>query len=82
MGTADIHPDRNEMEKKVELINSVSGPGSLDPIYELQGVDLPIGEVRWTSKRNLEEFFRLISVGGVNVGLITHRPKIEDAEEV
>ena len=58
MGTADIHPNRNEMwNKEVELVVSkASGPGSLDPIYELQGVDLPIGEVRWTSKRNLEEF--------------------------
>ena len=56
VGVADIHPDRNELwQKEVELVVSrVAGPGSLDPLYELEGIDLPIGDVRWTQKRNLE----------------------------
>ena len=84
VGTADINPDRNEMwHKEVEIIVSkAAGPGSLDPLYELEGIDLPIGEVRWTQKRNLEEFLRLIKNKLVNVlPLITHRFPIEKAEK-
>ncbi|MCS5612353.1 MAG: Gfo/Idh/MocA family oxidoreductase, partial [Candidatus Poribacteria bacterium] len=83
VGVADIHPDRNELwQKEVELVVSkASGPGSLDPLYELEGIDLPIGDVRWTQKRNLEEFLRLLQNKKVNVGpLITHRFPIADAE--
>ena len=69
VGTADIHPDRNELWlKEIELVVSrAAGPGSLDPLYELEGVDLPIGEVRWTQKRNLQEFLRLIADKKVDV---------------
>jgi threonine dehydrogenase-like Zn-dependent dehydrogenase/predicted dehydrogenase len=83
VGTADIHPDRNELWKKeIELIVSkAGGPGALDPLYEIEGVDLPIGEVRWTQKRNLEEFLRLIFEKKIDVfPLITHRYAIEDAQ--
>ena len=84
VGVADIHPDRNELwQKEVELVVSkAAGPGSLDPLYELEGIDLPIGEVRWTQKRNLEEFLRLLQSKKVNVlPLITHRFSIADAEQ-
>ena len=83
VGVADIHPDRNELwQKEVELIVSkAAGPGSLDPLYELEGVDLPIGEVRWTQRRNLEEFLRLLSRRLIDVQpLITHRVALADAE--
>lgn len=62
VGVVDIHPNRNELwHKEVEIVVSkAAGPGSLDPAYEIQGVDLPIGDVRWTQKRNLEEFLRLV----------------------
>ena len=85
VGTADIHPDRNELWlKEVELVVSrAAGPGSLDPLYELEGVDLPIGDVRWTQKRNLDEFLRLLNDGKVDVkALITHRFAITQAEDV
>lgn len=84
VGTADIHPDRNELWlKEIELVVSkAAGPGSLDPIYEVEGVDLPIGDVRWTQKRNLQEFLRLIADKKVDVqSLITHRFNIENAED-
>lgn len=84
VGMADIHPDRNELwQKEVELVVSkAAGPGSLDPLYELEGIDLPIGDVRWTQKRNLEEFLRLLQIKKVNVKpLITHRFPIADAEQ-
>ena len=78
-----IHPDRNELwQKEIELVVSkAAGPGSLDPLYELEGVDLPIGEVRWTQRRNLEEFLRLLSHRSIDVQpLITHRVALADAE--
>ena len=85
VGVADIHPDRNELWlKQLELVVSkAAGPGSLDPIYELEGVDLPLGEVRWTQKRNLEEFLRLLERGDLSLDqLITHRFPIDQAEQV
>ena len=85
VGTADIHPDRNEMWKKeLELVVSkAGGPGALDPLYEQGGIDLPIAQVRWTQHRNLEEFLRLLSEKSVQVEpLISHRFSIDSAEEV
>ena len=85
VGTADIHPDRNELwQKEIELVVSkAAGPGSLDPVYEIEGIDLPISDVRWTQKRNLQEFLRLISERKVDVqSLITHRFDIHLAENV
>ena len=69
--------------KEVELVVSkAAGPGSLDPLYELEGIDLPIGDVRWTQKRNLEEFLRLLADRKVDVqALITHRFKIGNAQD-
>jgi predicted dehydrogenase/threonine dehydrogenase-like Zn-dependent dehydrogenase len=41
-------------EKEIEIAFSRSyGPGRYDPVYELGGVDYPIGYVRWTEKRNM-----------------------------
>lgn len=85
VGVADIHPDRNELwQKEVDIVVSkAAGPGSVDPVYEIEGVDLPIGEVRWTQKRNLQEFLRLIADKKIDVqSLITHRFTIDQAENV
>ena len=84
VGVVDIHPDRHELwQTEVELVVSkAAGPGSLDPLYELEGIDLPISEVRWTQKRNLAEFLRLLQSKKVDVQpLITHRFSIADAEQ-
>jgi len=85
VGVTDIHPDRNDMwHKEVELVVSkAGGPGIFDPFYEIRGIDYPIGYVRWTENRNLEEFLRLISEKRVNVNkLITHKSLINDALKV
>ena len=82
VGVGDIHPQRNEMwHKEVELIVSkAGGAGSLDPIYENKGIDYPVGYVRWTENRNLQEFLRLVSNKELNIdSLITHRFLIDDA---
>lgn len=85
VGVADVHPQRNEMwHKEVEIVVSkAGGPGIFDLFYENKGIDYPIGYVRWTENRNLQEFMRLISKGKVDVrSLISHRFKIEQAETV
>ncbi len=37
------------------------GPGRYDDRYELDGIDYPVGYVRWTERRNLECFLDLIA---------------------
>lgn len=83
LGVADIHPDRNEMWKnEVDIVVSKAGGfGALDPIYEIDGIDLPIGVARWTQGRNVEEFLRLVSEKKVIVEkLVTHRSPIAQAD--
>ncbi len=53
-------------EKELNVILSRSyGPGRYDASYEKKGVDYPIGYVRWTEGRNLEEFLRLVGNGSL-----------------
>jgi predicted dehydrogenase/threonine dehydrogenase-like Zn-dependent dehydrogenase len=70
-------------EKELDLRLSRSyGPGRYDPEYEEHGQDYPIGYVRWTEQRNLEEFMRLVRDGLVDVDtLTTHRFAVEDAPD-
>jgi predicted dehydrogenase/threonine dehydrogenase-like Zn-dependent dehydrogenase len=56
------------------------GPGSYDASYERQGHDYPLPYVRWTEKRNMEEFLRLAAQQSLRLeGLITHRVPLEEA---
>jgi len=56
------------------------GPGRYDSAYEEQGQDYPIGYVRWTEHRNLQEFLRLLATRAVDVKkLTTHRYMVEAA---
>lgn len=70
-------------QKELELKLSRSyGPGRYDPAYEEQGVDYPVGYVRWTERRNLSQFLKLVAAHQVNVrDLVTHVFDIRDAEE-
>jgi predicted dehydrogenase len=62
----DIHP-KNFLYREIDLRYSRAyGPGSYDTSYEKGRVDYPFGYVRWTEKRNLEEFIRLVATGAVN----------------
>src|SRR6266404_2618998 len=55
-----------------------TGPGRYDPRYEEEGVDYPIGHVRWTAKRNMEAFLQLLASGAINVApLIERRCSVE-----
>jgi predicted dehydrogenase/threonine dehydrogenase-like Zn-dependent dehydrogenase len=75
-------PRKPYYEKELQLRLSRSyGPGRYDAQYEEQGMDYPLGYVRWTERRNMQEFLRLISVKAVNVTqLISHRFPIQQAE--
>jgi predicted dehydrogenase len=67
--------------KEIQLFMARAyGPGSYDPLYEKKGQDYPYSYVRWTENRNMEEFLRLISAGGVQVApLVTHRFPLDEA---
>ena len=67
--------------KELDLRLSRSyGPGRYDTIYEEKGVDYPVGYVRWTEKRNMEQFLHLVSEGKVRPKeLVTHVFGIDDA---
>ena len=49
-------------EKELDVRFSRSyGPGRYDDRYELEGIDYPVGYVRWTERRNLECFLDLLA---------------------
>jgi len=75
-------PRKVYYEKELQLRLSRSyGPGRYDPAYEEKGQDYPIGYVRWTERRNMEEFLRLVSTGQVTPSrLTTHRFAIDAAD--
>ncbi|MDA8168356.1 MAG: bi-domain-containing oxidoreductase [Nitrospiraceae bacterium] len=62
-------------EKELEFsVSRAWGPGMYDADYEERGVKYPLAYARWTAKRNMEEFLRMISIGAVRLGgITTHR---------
>lgn len=76
-------PRKVYYEKELQLRLSRSyGPGRYDPAYEEKGNDYPIGYVRWTERRNMEEFIRLVATGAVTPSrLTTHRFPVARAED-
>jgi predicted dehydrogenase/threonine dehydrogenase-like Zn-dependent dehydrogenase len=70
-------------EKELDFLVSTSyGPGRYDPVYEQEGRDYPIGYVRWTENRNMEEYLRLLADGRVSLdGLGEARFAVESAPE-
>jgi predicted dehydrogenase/D-arabinose 1-dehydrogenase-like Zn-dependent alcohol dehydrogenase len=78
----EIHP-KNFLQREIDLRYSRAyGPGSYHTGYEKGRLDYPFGYVRWTEKRNLEEFVRLVSTGAVSVEpLIGGVYDVDDAQE-
>ncbi|MCI0337209.1 MAG: bi-domain-containing oxidoreductase [Acidobacteria bacterium] len=76
-------PRKVYYEKELQLRLSRSyGPGRYDAQYEEQGIDYPIGYVRWTEQRNMQEFLRLVATKAVKLDrLITHHFPIAQAEQ-
>lgn len=79
----DIPRDPFFYRKELELKISCSyGPGRYDVKYEEEGIDYPIGYVRWTEQRNMEAFLDLLSMKLIDVRpLITHTFNIENGME-
>lgn len=73
--------DPDYYKKELELRMSCSyGPGRYDLNYEEKGIDYPAAYVRWTEKRNMEAFQRLVHSGRIDLDyLTTHVFKFEDA---
>lgn len=82
VGDVPIRIARDRIYKR-ELDFRIScsyGPGRYDPRYEEQGIDYPIGYVRWTEGRNLGEVLRLLGSGGLTVAdLIGQTFPVDDA---
>jgi predicted dehydrogenase/threonine dehydrogenase-like Zn-dependent dehydrogenase len=81
IGDVLLSLDRRRLyAKELELRLARSyGPGRYDHEYEERGLDYPVGYVRWTERRNMAAFLRLLAEGKVDVGdLVTHRFAIED----
>jgi predicted dehydrogenase len=68
-------------KKELELKMSCSyGPGRYDLDYEEKGIDYPTAYVRWTEKRNMEAFQRLVQTRRIDLRYLTsHCFKFEDA---
>ena len=70
--------------KEQNLIISTSyGPGRYDDEYEVKGNDYPIGYVRWTENRNMQEFVSLLSKKRVTMDkLLTSINSVDDATKI
>jgi predicted dehydrogenase/threonine dehydrogenase-like Zn-dependent dehydrogenase len=73
---------RDLYHKEVTLAMSRSyGPGRYDPSYEENGIDYPVGYVRWTERRNMEAFLDFLASGSVDVSaLLQQRYRADDGE--
>lgn len=76
-------PWKDYYEKELDVRFSRSyGPGRYDPSYEDDGVDYPIGYVRWTENRNMECFLDLLESKKIDLEpLITHVRPFDQAVE-
>lgn len=82
VGDVGLHLVRDDIyAKELDFLVSTSyGPGRYDRAYEEDGVDYPIGYVRWTENRNMAEYLRLIADGRVRVApLIGETYPIDEA---
>ncbi len=60
-------------------ISRAGGPGRYDKDYERAGFDYPIGYVRWTEGRNMEDYLRMVDEKRIDIqSLITDRLAFEE----
>ena len=84
IGVTQMNIDRRpyyERELSFRIARSY-GAGRYDSTYEQKGIDYPIGYVRFTEGRNIEEFVRLLTQGRISLAdIITHEIPFEKAAE-
>lgn len=81
-GSLDVPRSEFYMKELDLMISRSYGPGRYDRNYEEHGTDYPIGYVRWTENRNMQEFVRLIGTGRLDMKpLITHEFPVDQAGE-
>jgi predicted dehydrogenase/threonine dehydrogenase-like Zn-dependent dehydrogenase len=82
VGVAGLELSRADFYEK-ELTFQVScsyGPGRHDPVYEADGIDYPVGFVRWTEQRNFEAVLDLMAARQLDMQpLVSHRFDVDDA---
>jgi predicted dehydrogenase/threonine dehydrogenase-like Zn-dependent dehydrogenase len=69
VGDVGLDLDRSDIyQKELDFLVSTSyGPGRYDRRYEEEGLDYPVGYVRWTENRNMVEYLRLLADGRVRI---------------
>lgn len=74
VGDVGLQLNRGDFfQKEIDfLISSSYGPGRYDARYEEEGLDYPIGYVRWTENRNLLEYLRLLGDGKIQLDKLGH----------
>lgn len=79
-GWANVDFREEMFKKELTLKNTRAyGPGRYDPQYERQGIDYPIGYVRWTENRNMAGVLDLMARGLLDLrGLVTRRCPLEE----
>jgi predicted dehydrogenase/threonine dehydrogenase-like Zn-dependent dehydrogenase len=61
-------------EKELDVRFSRSyGPGRYDALYEEAGIDYPIGYARWTERRNMDCFIKMLARGALDVRPLVQR---------
>jgi predicted dehydrogenase len=82
VGDVGLNLDRADIyAKELDFLVSTSyGPGRYDRRYEEEGLDYPVGYVRWTENRNMAEYHRLVADGRVHLEpLLRARWTIDEA---
>lgn len=81
IGAVGMELERSAMyEKELDFVISTSyGPGRYDRNYEVKGQDYPVGYVRWTENRNMQEVVRLLNENKIDTTLLIS--KIYPAEK-
>lgn len=69
VGDVGLNLKRSDFYKKELdfLISTSYGPGRYDDRYEQKGHDYPLGYVRWTENRNMEEYLRLLAEKKIDI---------------
>ena len=81
VGVIGLNINRSDFyEKEIRFQVSCSyGPGRYENNYETNGLDYPIGFVRWTEKRNFQAFLDTVNNGKLKLGqLVTDSINLDD----